>query len=162
MNFTTLVLVAACIAASSAWHLRVSLNDIFKGHCRTVSPRVCRKSVRNFDPDYSCGFILRNVCSGKNKIERVRVRRSTLKVRDGMEFSIIIGLKSQNVFIVRCSNLALLIIRIFKNHNHGFVAAVLKQVVFLFRENVNTRPKTKNKKKAKKKLKNFGNFSTTI
>ncbi|XP_061165436.1 dentin matrix acidic phosphoprotein 1-like [Saccostrea echinata] len=80
MNKHSLIIfLTTCIVASSAWHLRVSLNDIFKGQCRTVSPRVCRKSLGNIDPDYSCGFILRSVCAGKNKIERVRVRRSSIK-----------------------------------------------------------------------------------
>ncbi|XP_062584903.1 germ cell nuclear acidic protein-like [Saccostrea cucullata] len=79
MNKHSFIFLTTCIVASSAWHLRVSLNDIFKGQCRTVSPRVCRKSLGNIDPDYSCGFILRSVCAGKNKIERVRVRRSTVQ-----------------------------------------------------------------------------------
>ena len=81
MNTFGSFFLISCIAVSSAWHLRVSLNDIFKGNCRTVSPRVCRKSLQAFDPDYSCGFILRSVCSGTNKIERVRTRRSALTVR---------------------------------------------------------------------------------
>ncbi|XP_022327044.2 uncharacterized protein LOC111126591 isoform X2 [Crassostrea virginica] len=78
MNTFGSFFLISCIAVSSGWHLRVSLNDIFKGNCRTVSPRVCRKSLQAFDPDYSCGFILRSVCSGTNKIERVRTRRSAL------------------------------------------------------------------------------------
>ena len=81
MNTFGSFFLISCITVSSAWHLRVSLNDIFKGNCRTVSPRVCRKSLQAFDPDYSCGFILRSVCSGTNKIERVRTRRSALMVR---------------------------------------------------------------------------------
>lgn len=71
MSVFFLIFFVFCIVVLLVWYFWVLLNDIFKGYCCIVSFRVCWKSLEKFDLDYYCGFILRSVCLGMNKIERV-------------------------------------------------------------------------------------------
>lgn len=52
------------VASASKWDLKMSLRDLISGHCHVVTPRVCRKYT-GFGSDFTCGFILRHVCTNK-------------------------------------------------------------------------------------------------
>jgi hypothetical protein len=52
------------VASAAKWDLKMSIRDLISGHCHVVTPRVCRKYT-GFGSDFTCGFILRHVCTNK-------------------------------------------------------------------------------------------------
>lgn len=62
LPFSLTVLLQILVASASTWDLKMSLRDLISGHCHVVTPRVCRKFT-GFDSDFTCGFILRHVCT---------------------------------------------------------------------------------------------------
>ena len=57
------------------WAYNVTLTKILQGECNLVAPRVCKKITNETEPDYTCGFIFRDVCTGYYHHSRTKRRQ---------------------------------------------------------------------------------------
>ena len=57
------------------WTYNVPLTKILQGECNLVAPRVCKQITNETDPDYTCGFIFRDVCTGYYHHSRTKRRQ---------------------------------------------------------------------------------------
>ncbi|XP_011436261.3 protein starmaker [Magallana gigas] len=62
LKLSLTILLQILVASASKWDLKMSLRELISGHCHVVTPRVCRRYT-GFDSDFTCGFILRHVCT---------------------------------------------------------------------------------------------------